>query len=396
MVSVEEATKIVQQNLWQGESESVPLLVSIGRVLAESIVAERDFPPFHRVTMDGIAISYSSFEAGQKQFPIVFIQAAGSPQRDLMELTSCCEVMTGAILPAGANTVIRYEDLLIENGVATIKQTAIRKGDNIHSQGSDAQKGTTLLSEGIVISAAEIPVLASVGKSNVLVKSLPNVALISTGDELVDLDETPQLHQIRKSNMYALAAALSNHKITPEFFHLNDNEESIRNTLIQVLNKFDLVILSGGVSKGKFDLIPRMLEEQGIQKKFHQISQRPGKPMLFGVGDKKTVFALPGNPVSTFLCYYKYVEPWLTSSLGGRHIFPQAILDQDFTFEAPLTYFLQVKIKSESGQTIATPVPGGGSGDFVNLKDIDGFLELPIGVKQFKKGHVFSYLPFRS
>src|SRR5688572_12985208 len=167
MVSVEEATKIVQESVWQGGSEAVPLLVSIGRVLAENVVADRDFPPFHRVTMDGIAIAYASFEAGQRQFPIAFVQAAGSPQQDLKKLTSCCEVMTGAILPNAADTVIRYEDLLIENGIATIKQTTIRKGDNIHRQGSDAQNGTTLLHEGIVISAAEIPVLASVGKSSV-------------------------------------------------------------------------------------------------------------------------------------------------------------------------------------------------------------------------------------
>lgn len=395
MVTVEEATKIIQQNLWKGRSEAVPLLESIGRVLAENVVSDRDFPPFHRVTMDGIAIAFQSFERGQRDFPIAFIQAAGSPQQELLDKSTCCEVMTGAILPKGVDTVIRYEEIDIESGVATIKQESIKCGDNIHRQGNDAEQGEVLLREGIIISSAEIPVLASIGKSIVLVKSLPKVALISTGDELVDVHVKPLLHQIRKSNMFALAAALAKYKVVAEFFHLNDNEESISTTLNKVLNQFDLIILSGGVSKGKFDLIPNMLQAKGIEKKFHQISQRPGKPMLFGVGDNKSVFALPGNPVSTFLCYYRYVEPWLAASLGASVEMKEAALASDFTFEPPLTYFLQVKIRQESGQAIAVPLPGDGSGDFVNLKDADGFLELPMGVKDFRRNEVLRFVGFR-
>lgn len=395
MVTVQEATDITLQNLWKGGSEAVPLLYSMNRVLAENVISDRDLPPFHRVTMDGIAIAFASYLKGRTSFPIAFIQVAGTPQQKLTNTSSCCEVMTGAILPEGTDTVVRYEDCSIENGMATIKNASIRKGESIHIQGGDAKRGDILLKEGLMISSAEIPVLASVGKSKVLVKSLPRVALISTGDELIEVESTPLPHQIRKSNMYALAAALSKRGIKSEFFHLLDNEDSISTALDKILNQFDMIILSGGVSKGKFDLIPRMLESKGIQKKFHQISQRPGKPMWFGVGENKTVFALPGNPVSTFLCYYRYVEPWLTASLGADSKIEYAILGTDFTFDAPLTYFLQVKIERKSGQAIAMPVPGGGSGDFVNLMEADGFLELPKDFNQFKAGDVFRFIGFR-
>jgi molybdopterin molybdotransferase len=395
MVTVLEATEITRQHLWKGGQEFVPLLDSMNRVLAEPIAADRDLPPFHRVTMDGIAIKFESFSRGQTRFPVAFVQAAGTPQQKLADDSNCCEVMTGAILPEGTDTVVRYEDCSIENGMATITSGSIRKGENIHVQGIDAKRGDGLLNEGLVISSAEIPVLASVGKANVWVKSLPRVALVSTGDELVEVEHTPLAHQIRKSNMYALAAALSKRGIQSEFFHLMDNENSIATALDEILSQFDLIILSGGVSKGKFDLIPRMLEAKGIKKKFHQISQRPGKPMWFGVGENKTVFALPGNPVSTFLCYYRYVEPWLTASLGAFPKTEYAILGSDFTFDAPLTYFLQVRIDRQSGQVIAFPIPGGGSGDFVNLMEVDGFLELPVGGNRFRAGDVFRFIGFR-
>jgi molybdopterin molybdotransferase len=394
MVSVSEATGIIQNNLWKGKVETVPLLHSLNRVLAEDIVADRDFPPFNRVMMDGIAIAYQQYSEGKRKFTIEGIQAAGMLQKKLNAPDACLEVMTGAILPVGADTVIRYEDLKIDDGVAEVAIETIRKGDSIHKQGNDSLKNGLLLSSGATISSAEIPLLASVGKASVLVNSLPKVALVSTGDELVDIDAIPQLHQIRKSNVFALAAGLGKYKIEPDFFHLKDNEDSIRKNLNSILSEHDLIILSGGVSKGKFDLIPVILESLGIKKHFHQVKQRPGKPMWFGTGNNKTVFALPGNPVSTFLCFYQYIEPWLIKSLGAEPNSIKAILDSDFTFQPPLTYFLQVKLRNQNGQLIASPVPGGGSGDFVSLKEVDGFLELPEGGLSFKKGEAFRFISF--
>lgn len=176
---------------------------------------------------------------------------------------------------------------------------------------------------------------------------------------------------------------------------MNDNEAEIKKLLDDLVLKFKVIILSGGVSKGKFDFIPSSLESLGVKKLFHTISQRPGKPMWFGASEKNIVFALPGNPVSTFMCFYRYVKPWIEKSLGLESNFQKAVLAEDFKFRPQLTYFLQVKIKNENGSLMAYPVAGGGSGDFANLKDVDGFLELPLEMTEFKKGSVFNYFPFR-
>ena len=396
MISVAEASSIIQNNLWKGKAEQVDLLSSLNRVLARDIKADRDFPPYDRVTMDGIAISFDSYSNGNRKFKVEGIASAGMPQKNLSALDGCIEVMTGAILPDRADTVIRYEDLKMVNGVAEVVSDTIRKGDSIHRQGNDAKAKSVVLSKGALISSAEIPVLASVGASSVEVQSIPKTAIISTGDELIEINGTPEKHQVRRSNVYAIAGAMRKFNVTPVLYHLQDHEQAIKQELENILAEYDLAILSGGVSKGKFDFIPTILEASGIKKHFHQIKQRPGKPMWFGTGKGKTVFALPGNPVSTFLCYYKYVSPWLEKSLGTKSNETNVILDSDFTFEPPLTYFLQVKVRNEKGQLLATPVPGGGSGDFVNLKEVDGFVELPEEGKQFREGEAYPFISFRN
>jgi molybdopterin molybdotransferase len=178
--------------------------------------------------------------------------------------------------------------------------------------------------------------------------------------------------------------------------HVADEEKVIEESLEKILSASDAMILSGGVSKGKFDFIPKVLDKLGVKKFFHRVNQRPGKPFWFGMsGDRKAVFAFPGNPVSTFMCFYKYFKPWLFHSLGVKTDEQSAVLASDFSFQPQLTYFLQVKIKMENGKLIAYPKAGGGSGDFANLNDVDGFLELPAEQSEFIAGEVFPYIGFR-
>ncbi len=174
-----------------------------------------------------------------------------------------------------------------------------------------------------------------------------------------------------------------------------DNKNELEEKLKVILAEYELIILSGGVSKGKFDFVPQVLESLGVKKLFHQVSQRPGKPMWFGCSEKNTVFALPGNPVSTFMCFHRYLKPWLIRSLQSEIKNQSAILATDFNFTPALTYFLQVKIKNENGKLMAYPMVGGGSGDFVNLKDVDGFLELLLERSDFQKGESFPLILFR-
>jgi molybdopterin molybdotransferase len=345
--------------------------------------------------MDGIAISIESFQNGQRIFSVESMQAAGQPQQVLSDKKKCIEIMTGAPLPVGTDTVVPYEMISIQTKTASLSETKIERAQNVHQRGSDARQGDLLLSKGGRLSPAEIALLASLGKSEVRVYQPPRAAVISTGDELVEVNETPLPHQIRKSNSYALEAALQTLGANADSFHFKDDKEEIANSVKAILEKYELVILSGGVSKGKLDFVPEALESLGVKKLFHGVSQRPGKPMWFGASSKNFVFALPGNPVSTFLCFHRYVVPWLTKSMYDPATDSAAILANDFSFGPPLTYFLQVKIKNENGKLMAYPTAGGGSGDFANLKDVDGFLQLPLEQNEFKAGEVYPAYLFR-
>ena len=397
MIKVEEASKIIESCVYIFKTKQVSLSVAVGYVLAESIQADRDFPPFNRVAMDGIAIQSNSFKGYGQSFFIEGTQAAGQPQMKLKYNGSCLEVMTGAVLPENTDTVIRYEDLTIIGNSASVTINTVIKGSNIHGQGQDAPKNETILSPGQLISSAEVALLASVGKSLINVYDFPSTALISSGDELVDIGSIPLTHQIRRSNTFALEGAMREMNWFCNSFHLTDNEEIIKQKLEDILITHDVLILSGGVSKGKFDFIPKSLEQLGIKKLFHQVRQRPGKPFWFGTSHdgKKVVFALPGNPVSTFLCYYKYIKAWAMQCCGVRQKAKSAILASDFSFEPTLTNFLQVETKFEDGVLKAYPQVGGGSGDFANLKSVDGFLELPAEKTIFKAGDAYPFISFR-
>lgn len=395
MIPVSEATSIIQSHSIETGMEEIAIQLGSGRILREEVRADRDFPPFDRVTMDGIAINFQAFKKGIRNYPVEAIQAAGEQTKHLNNIDSCIEVMTGAMLPVGTDTIIRYEDIEIKDQVATLLIQDVQKNQNIHTQGQDAKRNEILIAPGITLSPAEVALLASVGKKTVLVSSFPKTAIISTGDELVPVDLIPLPYQIRRSNSYALQSALLELGCQADQYHIPDQEEILETEVKKILAHYQLIIFSGGVSKGKFDFVPKTLERNGIQKRFHQVSQKPGKPLWFGTSSRHVVFALPGNPVSTYMCFYRYIKPWLLKSLNGSEKEKTVTLAQDFSFKQPLTYFLQVSVQYEKGQLKAYPVIGGGSGDFANLKEVHGFIELPAATSDFKAGQSFNYYPFR-
>ncbi|GAB3947080.1 molybdopterin molybdotransferase MoeA [Spirosoma harenae] len=391
MLSVADAFAITQNHLLALPSETVSLIDATGRVLRESIYADRDFPPFDRVAMDGIAIRFDDYSTGIRTFQIVGMQRAGQPQQTLVEANTCLEVMTGAMLPIGADTVVRYEDVMIKDGQATITSTGVEIGQQLHLQATDRRAGDELLSVGTRLGPSALAVAASVGQATLTVTTLPRVALISTGDELVDVADTPLPYQIRRSNTYMLRAALSSLGVQATLHHIIDDEAVLHTELEKILSTNDLLILSGGVSAGKADFVPAVLASLGVQKLFHKIDQRPGKPLWFGTTNNKAVFALPGNPVSTVLCAYRYVLPYLQASLGLASIpVRYAQLAEPVVFKPAITYFLPVHLTSESdGRTLAHPLPGSGSADFANLLAADGFMELPSDQSEFTVGETF-------
>ncbi|MCB9245224.1 MAG: molybdopterin molybdotransferase MoeA [Flavobacteriales bacterium] len=397
MIKVEQAEQFILNRVRDYGTEYISFRNCTGRILAEAIRADRDFPPFDRVAMDGIAISYSDFESGIRSFPIQDVQSAGKPQLSRIEAGVCLEVMTGAVCPSGCDTVIRYEDLLISEGIATVQIADIRQGQNVHAQGSDREKGAVLIEAGIRITAAEVGVIATVGRAEVKVKKFPRVAIVSNGDELVAVDEQPQDHQIRRSNVHMLEALLGGQHIPVQLFHWPDEPGEISSGINKVLEEFDVILLSGGVSMGKFDHLPSAFRAAGINQIFHRVEQRPGKPFWFGEHPGGTLlFAFPGNPVSTFMCAVRYFIPWLEQSLGIKATTPmEARLQSDFFFRPNLTYFLQCKLVRDRSDNGAIPVPGHGSGDLANLLEGDGFLELPADRRNFYRGELFRFWAFR-
>ena len=395
MISVEHALQTVLDTTQDLGVEEIPFLASLGRILKEDIVADRDLPPFHRVSMDGIVIDFDQFEKGQRSFKIAGIQAAGSQQLTLQNSKDCMEVMTGAILPNNANTVIRYEDITVKHGIATINIDEIRNGQNIHNKGKDRKTNDILIHQNTTISAAEIGILATVGKSFVKVAKQPKVMIISTGDELVEVNEIPLAHQIRRSNVFTLVSLLEKLHISSEIAHIKDHKQTIKSKIENYLQAFDVLLFSGAVSKGKYDFLPEVFEELGVKKIFHTVAQRPGKPLFFGQTANCIVFGFPGNPISTFVNCLAYFYPWYFRSMGVVHKEETAMLGEDVSFKPNLVYFLQVKLKNKSGHLLAFPVAANGSGDLASLANTDAFIQLPKDRTEFKKGEVYPILTYR-
>ncbi|MDF7822344.1 molybdopterin molybdotransferase MoeA [Runella sp. MFBS21] len=389
LTSVIEATNIILANTIDFGNESIPFEKAHRRVLAQDLIADRDFPPFDRVTMDGIAIRWESYENGQRDFRIESTQTAGEAQHTLSDPDACIEVMTGSILPINTDTVVKYEDLDMRDKIAYLT-TSLKKGQNVHYKGEDRVVGKPIVCTNTLLGPPEIAIAASVGASEVTVKKLPSVVIITSGDELVPVWQEPLPHQIRSSNVYCIADLLKFYQIEADFIHIPDNLTQTQATIGQALLQYDVLILCGGVSQGKKDFIPKALEAEGVKKYFHKVSQQPGKPFWFGTKDTKTVFALPGNPVSSFLCARRYFIPWLRQCLGLPALDNIYVaLAEDYSYSSQLTYFLQVKIFQNDATLMAKPITGHGSGDFANLADTQGFIELPFEKKLFLKGEIF-------
>jgi molybdopterin molybdotransferase len=386
------AEALVRREVYALPVESRPLASLAGAVLAQSVRAERDQPPFHRVTMDGIAIQSEAWRAGQRRFRIAGTQAAGQPPRELPD-GACLEVMTGTVLPPGSDCVIPVERLTVADGWAEVDPAAaVEPFGNVHTRGLDCREGDMLLARGTRLGAPELAVLASAGLPRADVRAEPRILIVSTGDELVEPGEPIEAWQVRHSNSYALRGALALRGYgRTAVDHLPDDPGVLRERLAVHLATHDVLVLSGGVSMGRFDHVPSALRYVGVREVLHRVAQRPGKPLWFGIGPAgQSVFGLPGNPVSSLVCLVRYVLPGLEAGAGlaPRPVEPVA-LGADFRVKPALWYFLPVQLDSSPTLgTVALPRPTHGSGDFVSLLGTDGFVELAPGPAEYAAGHV--------
>lgn len=392
LVTVEQAEQIIQSQVQNFGAEQIFYEAALGRVLAENLFADRDLPPFNRSAVDGIAIDHEAFKNGLRSFKIKATQAAGETPLAIPAKDKCIEIMTGAALDDSVDTIIRYEDIDMVDNIATIKNIEIKKGQNIHFRGKDKKQGDIVADADCIITPALMGSAASIGKTTLWVKQLPRIIIITTGDEMVSTEEMPTPYQLRRSNGIVIQSVLEKYRIKADSLHLKDDIERIKNELTRCLNDYDILLISGGVSMGKFDYVPQVLDDLGVKKLFHKVQQRPGKPFWFGAYEnQKLIFAFPGNPVSVFMCLHRYFVPWLEKSLGIKSRQQgYAILQKDISFPYPLQYFAQVKLNiNHEGQWLAIPVDTNGSGDFSNLIYTDAFMELPVNKSGFKKGDVY-------
>jgi molybdopterin molybdotransferase len=395
-IDVAQATQLIAAHMPRLPTAVVALADAAGEILGENIVAERDQPPFDRVTMDGIAVAAAALAAGRREFRILGIQAAGAPAQRLDPPQGCFEVMTGSVLPTGTDTVIPVERIRMQAGIARLEDGYHpQPGQCVHRRGSDHRSGETLLRAGCRIGPPEMAILTLGGKSSVTVTRQPVIGIVSTGDELVAPGAAIEAHQIRASNDLALLAALRGRGLTGVTrLLLRDDPQLLQREIGRLHAQCDLLILSGGVSMGRFDHVPATLAALGIRTLFHKVRQRPGLPMWFGHDAAgKVVFALPGNPVSSLVCLRRYVVPALHHALGAPPAPERFVrLASAVDFTPDLTLFLPVCLREQAdGSTEALPRPTNTSGDFVALGGTDGFVELPRGAAHFPAGFPARY-----
>lgn len=316
MISFKEARDLIEAQAASFGTEEVVLENAVERILDLDIFAPRDFPPFNRSAMDGIAVRFEDLQNGVYQFKCVETVFAGNSTDENISLGECFKIMTGAAVPQSADVVIRFEDISEENGLIKVLTNKFKKHQNIAIQGQDLQKDKLAVKKGAVVNVATVGLLASMGKSHIEVQKLPTVNVITTGNEVVELNQAVSPTSIYNSNKYVLLSLLKqNQIIAKKCIHVADDFETLKKAVSDYLST-DILILTGGVSAGEADYIPQIMAELGVDKLFHKVAIKPGKPIWCGKSGKTMVFALPGNPFSCLVTFKLFVEFYLKASMG--------------------------------------------------------------------------------
>lgn len=377
--------------------EALPLSQTLCRVLAERVLADRDFPPFPRATRDGFALRAADVRTVPAALSIIGEIKAGGSFDQTVNQGQAVEIMTGAAVPQGADAVVMIEYTQRKNGQVDVLR-GVAQAENIVSQGSEGKAGSELLASGTRMGAAQVAVAASVGKGALSVYKRPQVAILATGDELVDLSATPSAHQIRNSNTYSLAAQVTSSGGEPLCLPIAADEKTALRKLIQQGLSARLLLLSGGVSMGKFDLVEQVLAELGAKFFFTGVQIQPGKPVVFGELGPIPFFGLPGNPVSTMVTFDLFVRP-AVQALGGevpvRLPAAQARLAKDFKTKTGLTRFLPALLRGGLFEPEVEVIPWQGSGDIAAASRANCYVIVPPDRESIGAGETISVL-FRS
>ncbi len=385
MIPLEDALEIVRQNKYLLGTEKVDFRESVNRILREDVVSDIDMPPFDKSAMDGYACRRE--DLFNELNVVEIIQAGYQPQKELRK-NECAKIMTGAMMPEGSDCVIVIEEVEELPG-NKIKFKGEKTSKNICVTGEDVVLGQKLISSGTRITAKEIASLALCGHVNPLVSIKPKIGIIATGDEIVEPDLIPKKSQIRNTNSYQLMAQCFQFGCEPKYYGIAiDTEDEISKAIVKAKEENDLVIITGGVSMGDFDLVPAVLIKNGFKILFDQVAIQPGKPTVFGRDGNKFVFGMPGNPVSSFVCFEIFVKEFLAGLMGlNNHtrIFKMRLAKEIKRKKNKRLAWIPVKINSDGK---IEPVEYHGSAHINALAFADGITSIPIGVNEIKEGSI--------
>lgn len=374
--ALESLRKEINRNPASPPAETVPLSHALGRILAQDLSADRDYPPFRRSARDGFAVRSADALAAPVTLRVAGEARAGGFFEGSVGQGECISIMTGAPVPEGADSVVMVEHTRAEGGEVTLLRPAVAL-DNIIQRGSHVATGNRVLSRGKRIGPGAMGLLASIGAAEARVFKQPEVAILPTGDELVPVEASPRWFEIRNSNSASLAAqvALAGGRARPLPI-APDNEEQLKRLILDGLSS-DLLLLSGGVSAGKYDLVEKILGELGAEFYFDGVAIRPGKPLVFGRARNKFFFGLPGNPISTYVTFQLFAQP-VIRALGGAAfespLFFSARLSRPVNRREGLTAFIPALAARENGEPVVTPVAWQGSDDVAGFPAANCFL----------------------
>ncbi|MDQ1271723.1 MAG: molybdopterin molybdotransferase [Planctomycetota bacterium] len=369
MISVDTAIKIVEDTIAPLSVKTIPFENSLGFCLAQDMQSDIDMPPFDRSAMDGYAVIAEDTTTAPVELAVIEDIAAGHMPTKTISRGQASKIMTGAAVPEGANAVVKFEeteDLSTNNRVKILR--SIDRGRNISNRGEDMQSGQTVLRKGMSIRPQEIGILATIGKSHIGVFSAPTVGIISTGDELVDVGLKPSVAQIRNSNGYSLSAQARRLKAEVEILGIvKDTKEEISNMMRRGFRK-DILILSGGVSMGEYDLVGDVMKDLNTHVYFEKVALRPGKPVIFGRKDTTFIFALPGNPVASFVTFELFIYPAIRKMMGFTDIHRttlKASLETEILVRRKRREYRPAFLRMHNNTLLVSPVEWHGSADLL-------------------------------
>jgi molybdopterin molybdotransferase len=383
MITVAEALDKILSQIHPLGFEKVSLLDALGRVIGEDIYAQRNIPPLDNSGMDGYALRSEDVREACKELPVrlevIEDLPAGFISTKKVEKGKAIRIMTGAPIPKGANTVIPVEETKRGDGFVLVLK-AVSLGENIRRSGEDVRKGDCVVSQGDLIRPAEVGMIASLGRSFISVYQRPLIAILCTGDELVDVDGGVNEVKIISSNSYTLASQVKDCGAIPlQLGIAQDRREEIEEKLRQGI-RADVVISSAGVSVGDYDFVKEVMKKLGMEMLFWKVAMRPGHPLAFGTIGSKPVFGLPGNPVSSMISFEQFVRPSLLKMMGHRQLFRpviEAVLKEEFKKAIGRRFFIRGSVSLEKGQYVVTTTGEQGSGILRSMVKANGLIVIP-------------------